>query len=133
MRLKRRERRGMRGGNLWRGSRSISFLGGRRKRRIGRIRSITIPLRGRFKIIRIKIDQANLSCDIYAQLVKILYYLLRVYFFLTSFSIEYLIVVVGLPSDLLSWHTAGNNLVGMLLLGIRMIFPRKVNLLFFDL
>ena len=62
----------MRGRNLWWGSRIFSLLGDKRKRRIGRIRSITIPLRVGLKLLEpkllIKIDQANLSCAIYSQL-----------------------------------------------------------------
>ena len=78
----------------------------------------------------IRIDQATLSCAIYAQLEKDPLKSTSGIIFPMSFNIECLVVVFGLPRDLLPWHTTDSNLAGILSLDIRMIFPRKVNLLF---
>ena len=78
----------------------------------------------------IKTDQASLSCAIYAQLEIDPVLSTSGIIFLISFNIECLVVVFGLPRGLLPWHTADNNLAGTLSLVIRMILPRKVNLLF---
>ena len=124
----------MRGRNLWWGSRIFSLLGGKRKRRIGRIRSITIPFRSRFNFFYpkflIRIDQANLSFVIYAYFEKDPLVSTSGMTFLMYFNIEYFVMVFGLPRCPLPWHTADNNFAAILSLNILMIFLRKLNVLF---
>ena len=78
----------------------------------------------------IRINQATLSRAIYDQLEKHPLKSTSGIIFPISFSIECFVVVFGLPGSLLLWHTVDSYLAGMLSLDIRMIFPRKINLLF---
>jgi len=80
--------------------------------------------------LMIRIDQANILFAIFAHFEKDPLLSTSGTIFLMSFNVECLVVVFGLPRSLLPLHAADNNPVGILLLDILMIFPRKVNLLF---
>ena len=96
-----------------------------KKRRFGRFRNFTIPIRSRFKIIRSQIIDQNRPSQfiiaIYALFEKDSVLSTSGISFPISFNIKCLVVVFDVPRGLLPCHTADNNLAGILLLGISRI------------